>query len=396
MHRFLHHVHHAHHHIWHWAELLLIMAIFTVNFITAGFTPGSDELITDHTIVAQNLIDAQTKWWPVGSNIISMRAMDGSVENTFYPGYCTYGAARISPEFFPYIDSKTQSRTRWGNATDRCNNAQATGFKVSTTPAQWTLIVYSKIWSSTFGHVGKVMYHNNSKKSMIVRDMNRVGKFIMTDRREETDDVNIKCYIYPNRTTSTTTTITIPTIMDTWTIVPPTIIIPPTNPTTINTGTNIITTNTGATTTTDSGTINPPIILPPIQTNARELELNFDNVSDLAKHFLTQREIKVTISASIPLDKGGGQGPGDLKIWDKATLTISVRNRNTQASYEWLLDVPFDTITTNGNVSSNYSTIKFLKNWEEKIILKALQIGETTVILNFWWEKIGKINFTVQ
>ncbi|MBU0627082.1 hypothetical protein KKG31_04815 [Patescibacteria group bacterium] len=59
------------------------------------------------------------------------------------------------------------------------------------------------------------MYHNNSKKSMIVRDMNRVGKFIMTDRREETDDVNIKCYIYPNRTTSTTTTITIPTIMDT-------------------------------------------------------------------------------------------------------------------------------------------------------------------------------------
>jgi hypothetical protein len=38
--------------------------------------------------------------------------MDGSVENTFYPGYCTYGAARISPEFFPYTDSKTQERTR--------------------------------------------------------------------------------------------------------------------------------------------------------------------------------------------------------------------------------------------------------------------------------------------
>ena len=40
------------------------------------------------------------------------------------------------------------------------------------------------------------MYHNASNKTLIVRDMNRVGKFTMTDRREDTSNPNISCYIY--------------------------------------------------------------------------------------------------------------------------------------------------------------------------------------------------------
>jgi len=34
-------------------------------------------------------------------------------ENSFYCGYCAYGAALISPEFFPYIEPNKQQRT-WG------------------------------------------------------------------------------------------------------------------------------------------------------------------------------------------------------------------------------------------------------------------------------------------
>ena len=32
---------------------------------------------------------------------------------------------------------------------------------------------------------------------MIIRDMNRVAKFVVTERWEDTGNKNIKCYIYP-------------------------------------------------------------------------------------------------------------------------------------------------------------------------------------------------------
>jgi phenylalanyl-tRNA synthetase alpha subunit len=44
-------------------------------------------------------------------NIISVWTINMDIENTFAKGYCTYGAARFSPEFFPFIDPSTQQRT---------------------------------------------------------------------------------------------------------------------------------------------------------------------------------------------------------------------------------------------------------------------------------------------
>ena len=91
------------------------------------------------------------------TKIISTRDMDWKVANTFSPWYCTYWAARISPEFFPYIEPNTQQRTWWWNAIDRCDNAAATWYKIWSTPSNWALIVY-KQWGSisVFGHVGKM------------------------------------------------------------------------------------------------------------------------------------------------------------------------------------------------------------------------------------------------
>jgi hypothetical protein len=43
------------------------------------------------------------------------------------------------------------------------------------------------------------MYHNSKYESMIIRDMNRVSKYTWTDRREDTKNKNIKCYIYPKK-----------------------------------------------------------------------------------------------------------------------------------------------------------------------------------------------------
>ena len=43
------------------------------------------------------------------------------------------------------------------------------------------------------------MFYNSKNKALIVRDMNRVGKFTMSDRREDANKSSIKCYIYPKR-----------------------------------------------------------------------------------------------------------------------------------------------------------------------------------------------------
>jgi surface antigen len=57
------------------------------------------------------------------------------------------------------------------------------------------VIVYSKLRSSA-GHVGKVINYYPDDGKMIIRDMNYVGKFVVTERWESTDNSKISCYIY--------------------------------------------------------------------------------------------------------------------------------------------------------------------------------------------------------
>jgi surface antigen len=78
------------------------------------------------------------------TSIISQWHVDSEVNNTFYQGYCTYGAALISPEFFPYISKTEQQRTRGGNAIDWYLNAQLAGFPVGATPKEGSLVIYKK------------------------------------------------------------------------------------------------------------------------------------------------------------------------------------------------------------------------------------------------------------
>jgi hypothetical protein len=65
----------------------------------------------------------------------------------------------------------------------------------------WSLIIYYKWWRLTYaGHVWKVINYYPDTWKMIIRDMNRVGKFIVTERRENVSNSNIKWYIYPPKT----------------------------------------------------------------------------------------------------------------------------------------------------------------------------------------------------
>ena len=127
--------------------------------------------------------------------IISKWTYTKKIKNGFYAWYCTWYAAIISPNIFPYIDETTQDRPFGGDARQWCSNAKSAGFRVGSKPAVGALIVYSKLRSSA-GHVGKVINYYPDDGKMIIRDMNYVGKFVVTERREDTDNSKISCYIY--------------------------------------------------------------------------------------------------------------------------------------------------------------------------------------------------------
>lgn len=127
--------------------------------------------------------------------IISKRTYTKKIKNGFAVGYCTWYAAIISPNIFPYINETTQDRPFGGDARQRCANAKKAGLRVGSKPAVGAVIVYSRLRSSA-GHVGKVINYYPEDGKMIIRDMNYLGKFVVTERREDTSNSKISCYIY--------------------------------------------------------------------------------------------------------------------------------------------------------------------------------------------------------
>lgn len=156
----------------------------------------STAAVKTNTTVTVNSADAEgDSMNTTKGTIISKWTYTKPIKNKFYAGYCTRYAAIISPNIFPYINETTQDRPFWGDAKDRCKNAKAAGFRVGNTPGVGALIVYSKLRSSA-GHVGKVINYYPEDGKMIIRDMNYLGKFIVTERRENTNNSKISCYIY--------------------------------------------------------------------------------------------------------------------------------------------------------------------------------------------------------
>lgn len=165
----------------------------TIN--TSG-KPTTVKKSTTTTVVATTSDDDEgtsmntSKW-----TIISQWRYTKPIKNKFYAWYCTWYAAIISPNIFPYIDEMTQERPFGGDAIKWCANAKAAWFRVGSKPAVGALIVYKNMRSSA-GHVGKVINYYPEDGKMIIRDMNYVAKFVVTERREDVSNSKISCYIY--------------------------------------------------------------------------------------------------------------------------------------------------------------------------------------------------------
>ena len=401
-----------HHHIFHSLELIVFTTITIISFSSANLTGLNQDLYRDNTSeVAQHLLTAiqnptaSLKQW----NIISIWSMDTTIDNTFAKWYCTYGAARISPEFFPFIDEHTQQRTWWWNAVDRCKNASDTWYKIWLTPSQWALIVYNawgKFW--TYGHVGKVVHYDKTLKKIIVRDMARVGIWSMTDRREDLTTANVECYIYNSKTPLPVVdipTVSTGTIISTWTTLsaitgtttPTADHWSPTTTTTIihSPTTPSIILSTGEITTPSLPVVTPvepsqPIVTPttppvPLQDSINKiLTLDFTSVSDMAKHFITQNDITLTIVSKSP-----------LHLWEVATLTMEIKDKNWQP-YDGLLPFSFMILSTNDNVQANVSTLQMITNGSVDISLLGQKIWTSSIVINMDDTKIGEFTMEIQ
>jgi len=401
VHKFLHHINTIHHTLLHAGELIVIATLGWSSLLFANYNVGYESFHrTSMTEVSKYLLSAEKMGKPDQNNLISTRNIDQSVNNTFTPGYCTYGAARISPEFFPY-SGDTQVRTRWGNAVDRCENAAAAGFDIGANAKVGALVVYNPgNGISALGHVGKVMFYNSKTNNMIVRDMNRIIKGVMADHRDNMSTASVKCFIYPKAGVSNTnnevnTTPEVETGTTTsWTVTTPVsspIIV---TPTTSNTGTTNNTTTPTETNTTkpkenhnsasNSQTSNQepeqttPVISNPVI--SKEINMNLDDISDIAKEFMNQYDFTIQKTSR-----------EYVKVGDTISIKISAKEKTTNTSYKGILPFILNILTSNSKLTTNISRIQLLQ-WDEiEISVRAKEAGSSNIIVTIDDQTIANI-----
>lgn len=133
--------------------------------------------------------------------ILSKWTFNKKVSNGFYAGHCTWYMALTTPQIFTCKNStcSVQKRPfRW-NAKDWYKNAAAVGYSVGQVARPWSIVVYS-VTSGRYayaGHVAKVISVNKKEGTMVVEEMNYLGKYIVTRRVEVLSNRKITGYIYP-------------------------------------------------------------------------------------------------------------------------------------------------------------------------------------------------------
>lgn len=395
-----------HHHLFHTLELSVVCIVTLSSLGFANLTWLNQNVYThDATETAQRLLSAMQN--PTTSlkqgNIISVWNMDMDVENSFAKWYCTYGAARVSPEFFPFSGENFQQRTWGGNAVDRCKNASDTWYKIWLVPSQWALVVYDawgKFWN--YGHVGKVLHYDKTLKKIIVRDMARVARGTMSDRREDITTANIKCYIYNSKTTIPTDDIVpiepLVPITNTWNVAP---IIPVVVPPTVPTNPAVVkpTLPTTPTEQTHPGapeviipSQEPVVVVPPtVSENVSQdsinktLVLDLEKLHDIAQHFITQNDLIFKLISKNP-----------LKLGEIATLTLEIKDKKTGELYSGLLPFSFRILSTNDTVQSSISRIQMINNGSVDISLLGQRIGSATIVISIDDKKIGEFGLVVK
>lgn len=212
--------------------------------------------------------------------------------------------------------------------------------------------------------------------------MARVARSTMSDRWEDLTTANVKCYIYNNKinTIESQEVVTPET--------PPTVTTPP--PSTVPTVTTPIhnVANTPASITTPVTTPTTPTVIQPVapivtpqSTTNEKLSLTLSDLHDIAEHFMTQNNMTIGFVTKSP-----------LKIWETATLTITIKNKNTGEKYSGLLPFSFTILSTNTTFQPSITNIQLVSNGSVDVSISAKQIGTASIVITMDGVKIGEFS----
>ena len=195
-----------------------------------------------------------------------------------------------------------------------------------------------------------------------------VARGTMSDRREDITKSNVKCYIYNSKTTlpEEPPVVVEPIIPIPPVVVPPTpVVTPPAVEHPVAPVTPPVVTPVAPVTPTPPLVAEPTVPTPPavivptvptepVQSMIHKevtLELDDDVLSDIAKHFITQNNLAITLVSKSP-----------LKVGEAATITLEIKNKKSGEKYSGLLPFAFKILSTNDTFQSSISNIQLINN----------------------------------
>ncbi len=124
-------------------------------------------------------------------SIIKTRRPRIRENNGMTPWHCTYYAAHKATFLFPETKNPNiRQKIIRGSANQWISSAQSHGFKTTSTPSVWAVVVFKNGWANYFsdGHVAIVESINNEEKTMNVSDMNYAWLGVVTLRTVKMND----------------------------------------------------------------------------------------------------------------------------------------------------------------------------------------------------------------
>ena len=120
------------------------------------------------------------------------------------------------------------------------------------------------------------------------------------------------------------------------------------------------------------------------------IELNFSKLTKLNQHFMTQWDVEMKSKLKVK----------SLNVWETLTIDLEVFKKWTTENKEYhnngMLQVPFEFINNNDNISLNITSLQLLSKWKWTIEITWVKPGSSAVVLQIWWEKIWVLNINVR
>lgn len=120
------------------------------------------------------------------------------------------------------------------------------------------------------------------------------------------------------------------------------------------------------------------------------LKLDFSKLTSMPQHFMTQRDVEMKSKLNTR----------SLRLWETVTLDIEVFKKWTSENREYysngILQVSFDFITNNDNISVDITSLQLLTKWKAKVEITGNKEWKSALVIKLWWEKIWVLNIDIK